>query len=257
MPWAPLFTRRKQTLIVMTDMQQKQYLSIPVPPPLGPPAGMEVWYKADDIALPDTTPIALWPDASPNARDLDQPTAGQQWIYRTAIQNGLPVARATGVDKWMELPPAYTLNRGSYTAHFAINYTPGIAGDMPMFVTQSLNGGINLGLLDTDPGETVTYFFSNTPFNPGVASAAGWQVVSFVIDEIAATGEIYRDGVLIFAGAYNLDVGEVDISWLLGTYFSGYGGSFQGDIGEVLLYAVAHNAADRQQAINYLTARWL
>ncbi len=34
MPWAPLFTRRKQTIVIIVDMQQKQLLSIGVSMPI-------------------------------------------------------------------------------------------------------------------------------------------------------------------------------------------------------------------------------
>lgn len=70
--------------------------------------GLALWLDAAQIVgLSDGDPVALWPDASPNGFDGAQAVAVNQPVYKTAIQNGLPVVRFDGADiaesKWLDL----------------------------------------------------------------------------------------------------------------------------------------------------------
>src|SRR5205085_3322175 len=68
--------------------------------------GLEVWLKADAITgLSDGDKIATWPDSSGNGHNGTQSTDANKMIYKTNIQNGLPVARLTNPSgaQWLDL----------------------------------------------------------------------------------------------------------------------------------------------------------
>ena len=65
----------------------------PQPAPTAPVAGYDWWVKADQIpALSDGDPVSTWADQSGNGRDINQ-SASNRPVYKTNIQNGLPVVR--------------------------------------------------------------------------------------------------------------------------------------------------------------------
>jgi hypothetical protein len=176
-------------------------------------SGLQWWFAADKIrGLSNGAAIPTWNDNGLSARNLTQSTGGRRWTYQTNAQNGLAVARATGTDKFMTFPGGYSLARGVYTFHVALNYTPGQSGDMPLIVTSSGNGGFQLGLVDTDPGSTLTHFFSGNSFNFGVAAVSGFQVLSWVVG--GGTVKTYRNGTLIDTQSYVVDPGQTDAQWL-------------------------------------------
>lgn len=57
------------------------------------------WVAADQIAgLSDDDPVTTWEDLSATGADFTQATASKKPIYKTAVQNGLPVVRFDGSD---------------------------------------------------------------------------------------------------------------------------------------------------------------
>lgn len=211
-----------------------------------------VWYRADAITgLSDGTLIATWPDSGPNNYSATQATSGRRLTYKTAIQNGLPVARATSVDRFM-LISTLSQARTSYTAYFALSYTTPQTGDAPLLVSQSAAGGVQFL---ADSGANVDWFASGVAFPAGVAALSGWQILAFVLDDVGNTGKIYRNGVEIYSAAYDSIAAQTDSAWLLGSYGAGLD-SFVGDWGEALLYATNHSAATVAAQSALLAAKW-
>src|SRR5205085_10552927 len=75
-------------------------VATPVPlvvPPFDPSTipNMAVWLKADALSLSDGDPIGTWTDSSGNSHNGTQATTANKMIFKTNIQNGLPVARLT------------------------------------------------------------------------------------------------------------------------------------------------------------------
>jgi hypothetical protein len=62
------------------------------------------WYKADAITgKVDGDALSAWNDSSAAGHNLAQATGSKQPLYKTGIQNGLPVVRFDGVDDFLKV----------------------------------------------------------------------------------------------------------------------------------------------------------
>lgn len=66
-------------------------------------ASLWCWLDSSQITgLVDTDPVGSFPDASGNGNDVSQGDSAKRPVYRTAIQNGLPVVRFDGANDWLQ-----------------------------------------------------------------------------------------------------------------------------------------------------------
>lgn len=217
-----------------------------------PDVGGELWlFQADQIGgLSDGNPITSWLDGSGNNHNLAP--SGGAWTYKTNIQNGLPVARASTSGDFMAI---INLGRArtSYSFYWVVNYTPGQAGDAPLIAAQSTNGGFDQEADATAGG--VGYFWSGATYQPGTPGVSGWQVITYVFDSASSSGFVYRNNTVILSGGFSLDGPQTDVHWLIGSYGTGLD-SFVGDFGEMRCYATSHDVTDRTTVVNYLRNKW-
>src|SRR6185503_18751932 len=65
-------------------------------------SGLKIWLKADAGAgSSDGDPVGTWTDQSGTSHDFTQATSGKKPLYKTNIQNSLPVVRFDGSDDEM------------------------------------------------------------------------------------------------------------------------------------------------------------
>lgn len=67
-------------------------------PTLGVLSGLQLWLKADVLALTDGSAVSSWPDSSGNGNTMTQATSSSQPVFKTNILNGNPVVRFDGSD---------------------------------------------------------------------------------------------------------------------------------------------------------------
>src|SRR2546430_5219180 len=225
---------------------------------------LALWLKADQLALNDGDPVGAWNDQSGNARNFTQGTAGFKPLYKTGIQNGLPVVRFDGVDDFLQNtnPPtnfsvttlfialagrtAYQVNGGVFAAaNAASNDSDAFNGfvcsvnDGTHWFWYSLNGVWGFGVAEVVPVVT-TFFFLMGQFGAGNAE---WRI----------NGGAPTDT------AHN-DPGNKPISRLMlgarmnpepnPSFFMKY------DVAEVIWYLRVISAAERVQVENYLKGRY-
>ncbi|MFM1802814.1 MAG: hypothetical protein RJA81_2166 [Planctomycetota bacterium] len=104
-----------QTVAPVTLLIQRPSLDIPVL------NGLQLWLRSDygtigrngQSGLTDLNPVAQWRDCSGFGRDLYQGQNGQQPVFRTSSQNGLPGIAFDGLDDMLEFSNTLNLNNFS------------------------------------------------------------------------------------------------------------------------------------------------
>lgn len=206
--------------------------------------GLAAWFKADAITGKiDGDAIAQWNDGSGNNRHLAQATGSKQPLYKTAIQNSLPIVRFDGTDDTMKV--AFTLNQPEHvfavvkiTSTSASKYLwdGGAVGDV-MVLYQSLSAG-NLRQYAGTNGASLT----------GISWATFHQVSALYN---GASSEIRLD-----AAATATSVGAANAGGLaVGSNFGGTNNSAI-DVAEILVYSAALSATDKGRVEAYLKSKW-
>lgn len=77
-------------------------------------AGLQGWWKANDLVLANNDPVSSWADASGNTRTMLQATGANQPLFKTAIYNGLPTVRYDGTNDTLALASTVAL-AGAFT----------------------------------------------------------------------------------------------------------------------------------------------
>jgi hypothetical protein len=202
--------------------------------------------------MSDGDPVDLWPDSSGNAHNGSQ-TGSKRPIYKTNIQNGLPVVRFTsaglsGLDLVGSISAAEPICIFAVCKPAAIHnllYTlssSGAAASTPLGITHSPSGLPNYLLVES--GATVGYFTPNgfdTAFHLYRGDVAGGTAGLFVdgvgqattVGAAAGTGSFDRIGYRPFDSTYS-----------------------NGDIGEILIYNNIPNGTDLNSIRTYLLNKW-
>lgn len=217
--------------------------------PLGvallPTANLIEHLDADAISgLNDGDGIATW--TATVGTNATQATVIKRPIYKTGIQNGLPIVRTDGISDSMQLT-GLTQASGSLTFIAAIN--PAATG------TQKY-------LFDTQTGRLVITLYINVANRIGwfdaawrniAASAGNFQILSWVLTS-GGNGEIFRNGASLGTAPYTARA----IGGKIGLFSDfNYNSRFPlCDLGEFLIYSTALDVATRGQAETYLNSKW-
>ncbi len=211
------------------------------------------WVKADagTSTTTDGTGISQWDDQSGNARHLTQGTGGSQPLYKTAIQNGLPVVRYDGVDDIMTatgLPATLATN----TLFMALVRRGGVK-DFISYNTAATNNGWRYGA-----NTTTDFAFTLGAVAAYAVGAGDWNIGTFNI----LTGAVTNNSTI--AAKVNTATASVAIGTMAGAptrltvgASAGSVSSFgQFDIGEVILYDGVLSAGNQALVQAYLNGRW-
>lgn len=206
--------------------------------------GLVLWLKADAITgLVDNDPVTTWSDSSGNGNDATQATGDNKPLYKTNIQNGLPIVRFDGSNDQLRTP---SITLAQPLTILAVVARIGVVGSYYVF----LDGGVagpQLSYSDLDyarlhaGAEVVGTTTVGTAFHTWAATVDGASS-SIILD-----GKGYATG---NAGA----VGYTD-SLRIGTN-AGETFFFSGDLGELLIYGGALSLSVRGQVQRYLGNKW-
>jgi hypothetical protein len=203
-------------------------------------AGLQVWLKADALALSDNDPVASWTDSSGNGRTLTSAT-GQ--TYQTNEQNSLPIVRFDGTDDLMDNGSAIALKH----IFVVLKITQATFADYDGVLTGPafLSGDNEVVLVGDGAGGTQTKFYD------------------------AAQTTLYRlDGADLAEGSMTAPMnvyGVISLSCAAGWSLAGLrvgkdrdsGGRFlPADIGELLGYDSVLSSTDRDAVEAYLADKW-
>ena len=172
---------------------------------------------ASQLSLADTTPIVTWPDLSGNGYDAYQAITTRQPALRTAVQNGLNVARFNG------------------TTHYLHSIFPNLVQPFTVALVMKLNSTaanqVAFDTLNSSPGTPALFTTLNT-WNLGTITAtadSAWHVILCVVNGVSSilridAAETSGDGGTGFlwaglniginralAGPISADVGELRV----------------------------------------------
>jgi hypothetical protein len=212
--------------------------------------GLTAWLKADagTSTTTDGVGIATWSDQSGSANDATQATGAAQPLYKTAIQNGLPIVRFDKVQsRFFGMPTLAALTAGTVFIVVATATDPG-SGDNTGLWKLGTSGDMFFpftdGIVYDDCGSTVR----KTTVNPTPALTA-FHV--YEVSSAAGAWTNWLDGAQLFTTATNTVAFSATPT--LGKTAAQF---FSGDIGELLIYNSALSAGNRQSVEAYLKAKW-
>lgn len=223
-PWIEVFDRPSRRMIINPFIFGV--------PPFSPSdiAGLDVWLKADSLALSDGDPVATWTDSSGNGNNATQGTSGNRPTLQTNELNALPVVRFDGSDDF--LVTSYT-PPGTHTLFVVYVRTSGsfvgnTTGDGPLF--RNINYWTNVN----NSSITLTTSIGSGP--------------NFLA---ASAGSVHLHGVDITSFGTNNSASGSAIS--VGVSLDG---SYNGDIAELVYYNSVLGTTDRQSVESYLAAKY-
>lgn len=200
-------------------------------------SGLKVWLKADGLVLADSDPVTTWADQSGNGNDVTQGTAGFKPLYKTNIQNGLPIVRFDGTDD--VLTAGFTITYGTIFAVANFNS----AGNFPAYN----------GLVVTDAGATAgdDYLLGDGSgttniYNSGTTTVYVNKVLTYSFSPLL-TFKLVSVVDSTPNSRTTLNIGNDPAA---GSRF------WNGDVGEVIIYDTALSATDRGRVENYLNSKW-
>jgi hypothetical protein len=232
MPWSPPFPPGQ----VWTIPSSFSPLSL----------GPTIWLKADlgTGQTVDGTNVTTWSDQSGNGNNAT--ASATPPVYKTNIQNGLPIVRAANVGDYFTLPSLASLTAGTvFIAVTGNNSTTssglwgiGTAGDETLY-----RYGPNGYIYDD--------FGTNSRKQTVVQDVSGFNI--YEVQSVAGAWTNWFNGNQLYTTASNT-VSFSSTPWIFRANSTFHG--FPGDVGEFILYSTALSTADRQSVETYLKAKW-
>lgn len=208
-------------------------------------SGLELWLRADSISgLDDGDPVETWTDESGEGNDVTQGTAAKRPLYKTNVQNGLPVVRFDGSDDYLQR--GFTLAQ-PYTRISAF---------------KQVSWTVNDRVFSSGPGMSQAPLYQNatTPNLRMYAGTQGPENSNLAVGAFGIVVEVFN-GVSSSLQVNNTtpvsgDVGAATPNGItLGAHIDGTL-SGEVDIGEVVVYSRLLTAEELDQIKAYLAAKW-
>lgn len=204
---------------------------------------IEAWWKADAIVgLTDGQTVQTWEDSGANDHDLVQASAGSRPIYKTDIQNGLPVVRFDGT-KFM----ADTFANGTGYGVFLVCATDGGSYDSAhdCFFDGSTNNTMRLIRASTSSMDA-----GGVPLG---ANPTEWTVYCLEQNGVGDASSVMRAGDVAVQGQPTWVSPGAGIT--LGARGDGTNGAAI-DVGEIIITNRPLRPRERLGLVNYLRAKW-
>lgn len=201
--------------------------------------GLSYWLDATDVSkiTLNSTKVTAWADSSTNGVNFAQGTAAQQPTYVSNAINGLPVVSFSGMTNRMVASKA-----ANAQTVFIVNKVNGSRSGYDGIWGQSLaDNGIRLTSTSTwqHPGNAADFTYNSSMYINGIA---GYTFTAGAPHLLTAVSASLRN--------WTTAIGDY---WANASYWR----SYNGYIGEVLVYNSTFGTADRQSIETYLMAKWL
>lgn len=213
-----------------------------------PYAGGVFWFDATTLALNDNDLVATWTNMfNAGTYDAAQGTEGNRPAFKTAIQNGLPVVRnaSTKTMTVSSVSGEFSGNNGTLYVVFRLT------GTQEQYGVMDIN---NVGDEFWRYIDSTSYpaMFRGARINSAfVAPNSGNAIWTIVSDASGNTYKIWVNAVNKVSTTPSFGV-ATDVT----LFSSASAGALVGDICEVLVYNVAHDATLNTVMWNYLNGKW-
>lgn len=228
-----------------------------------------IWLKADAGVTQATARVSAWADQSGNSRSFSQGTGANQPAYISSAQNGLPAIDFDGTAYFMSGNAATNaLTNGVAGLTVCMVFKPDEVGSYaPWFIGNASGASRVFPVFASADNKAYVQARRNTADTaydtPKTSSTIGtsWQYISWVLDWVNETAQIYQNGVQLvsdtgFCATGSGAVESLDsVSFQLGKNTNG-GFEMDGKIGELLFYPTALGPTNRQSVETYLKNRW-
>jgi len=231
---------------------------------------LEIWYDGADTStivptgIADEDPINQWNDKSGLAHNLNFSGGNNKPSYESSdTQNGYGYVQFADGDL-MSINPLASLSGADDFTVFVIARATSLATNSPQVLTSTENGELSIQI-DSDGTARFKVGAPNATTAAGIVAENEWFVFTLVYDgnSTSITGRV-NDGKLPDPPGQTITIttdGTAPATLNVGTtylYVGGdnTGGTFIGDIGEVVLFKKALTATEYGNVENYLTTKW-
>jgi hypothetical protein len=226
-----------------------------------PPAGLQIWLRADSGVKLNGNGVAVWSDLSAAGNAAAQDKAGSQPSFVANAQAGRPALRFDGTDDALLLPDGFSDFRAGLTAFVVARPTPGRA--WARFIDLDVGPACdNIVFGQKDAPDKLGFWVYNNSQTKGKVEAPGAvtanEVQSFCA-LLAPSGRVtlYRNGAAVAAGDTSTPKSTTRKPNAIGKSNSGGGDPlFKGDLFEILLYNRALSEVERVYVESYLNAKY-
>ena len=202
-------------------------------------AGLQLWLKADSLALTDGDPVSTWADSSGNSNNATSSGASRP-TYKAAILGGKPVVRfSSSASNYLVSSLARTQP-----------YTVIIVSKQVAVATQAVIDGsvLNSGVLVYQFGALDQY--AGSVLSTGSIATTSFLVISAIF--CGVTSSMYVNGTLKISGT-------IGLANTTGTTIGCAGGFIEpldGDIAELLVYNSVLGSTDRGNVETFLKTKY-
>jgi len=226
-----------------------------------------LWLKADTLSLSEGQAVSAWADSSGSGNHTSQGTLSNQPVFHASLFNGLPGVTFDGTSDWLGLTRVSLPGGLSYMAVFRTTSTDSTRGydlNAPLTLIGDHTGNIQNGFgVGAGRGEYNNFTGANHRLTGATVVNDGLPQVLALTHGSNAPGPIhmYVKGVLdgstnsayssTFIGFDRIGGGVSITPCCVGTE-----DLFQGDVAEVLIYSTVLSASERQDAHEYLVAKY-
>lgn len=225
--------------------------------PFLPPdiADLSLWLDASTLALTDGAAVSEWRDRSTNGYHVTQATSTAQPTFRADAKNGLPAVDFDGGDSLARTTAMITNATDGTSTAFAVVKPDVVSAGTRLIVNNDGGSGTTRGpqILRQDAANvTIVSNRSAVTDSAGAAMVAGnWHTIETIQNTTSVEALLDGTG----NGATAVTLNNVTAQVLrVGTYAGSL--NFDGMMGEIVIYARALSADERNQVRAYLTAKW-
>lgn len=224
--------------------------------------GVNIWLRADKgAATADNTPVATWNDYSHNGNTVSQAAPASQPLYlnnATGNINFNPVVRFDGANSGMVGPSLLKTATINGAAAFLLSNQTSASASV-IFTEPSLTGGsANYFTLHATWDDNVVYWdapFTGNRISYNTGGVNNQTVLWTTTSDLAlATGKqaIYKNGLSVATGNNTAIFTGNNSPFQLGRNAN----SYNGRIGELIIYVHPLTAAQQQQINSYLAVKY-
>ncbi len=240
-----------------------------------------LWLDAtSETAIPDSeqtnaTAVSTWKEIRPaiTASTATSCASPGQPQYIVSGLNGMPALQFDGTDDCMSVGAPYSSNLVSSGANFSVFVVAQATGTTPVDTEASSGvagtgashkylifpnfGGGNKAGAGISFGTNGTYFYEHASgyLPPIMASSTSSTKAAVILQEYTNnTPKFYLNGALIRTGLTSTK--NVLPSSNIGGATGGTYGTFQGSIGEIIVFDKVLSAAERADVFKYLQTKW-
>jgi len=226
---------------------------------------LEIWYDGADTntivptGIADEDPVNQWNDKSGLAHNLNFDGGNNKPSYESSdTQNGYGYVQFADGDL-MSINPLASLSGATAYTVFVIARSTDLATNATQILTSTENGELSIQI-DTNGTARFKVGASSATTASSTVQADEWNIYTLVYNGTANIVGRVNDGKLpsqtiVSAGAV---AGPAAMGASTYLYVGGdnTGGTFIGDIGEVILFKKALNATEYANVENYLATKW-